>query len=295
MNIIGKKYIFLTFSGVLVLASIVSIAVFGLRQGIDLAGGTLWQIKIVEKEIDNQELKGILQTKVGATDPIVTRETSSNSFLIRVKEISEQDHQKYLDVLKQELGQIEELRFESIGSSIGDELRRRAIWAFILVLTGISAYVAFAFRKVSYPVKSWKYGIITLVTLFHDAVIPVGLYAFLGWFRGAEVDTNFIVALLVIIGFSVHDTIVVFDRIREKLKLASAAKSDFNMLVNQGVNETIARSVNTSLTLIFVLVALYFFGPTALSYFILMILTGTIVGTYSSIFVASPLLTLWRR
>ena len=295
MNIIGKKYIFLTFSGVLVLASIVSIAVFGLKQGIDLAGGTLWQIKIVEKEIDNQELKGILQTKVGAADSIVTKETSSNSFLIRVKEISEQDHQKYLDVLKQELGQIEELRFESIGSSIGDELRRRAIWAFILVLTGISAYVAFAFRKVSYPVKSWKYGIITLVTLFHDAVIPVGLYAFLGWFRGAEVDTNFIVALLVIIGFSVHDTIVVFDRIREKLKLASAAKSDFNMLVNQGVNETIARSVNTSLTLIFVLVALYFFGPTALSYFILMILTGTIVGTYSSIFVASPLLTLWRR
>ncbi|OGY62571.1 MAG: protein-export membrane protein SecF [Candidatus Harrisonbacteria bacterium RIFCSPHIGHO2_01_FULL_44_13] len=295
MDIIKYKYIFLTFSGVLVLASIVSIAVFGLKQGIDLAGGTLWQIKIVEKEIDNQELKGILQTKVGATDPIVTRETSSNSFLIRVKEISEQDHQKYLDVLKQELGQIEELRFESIGSSIGNELRRRAIWAFILVLTGISAYVAFAFRKVSYPVKSWKYGIITLVTLFHDAVIPVGLYAFLGWFRGAEVDTNFIVALLVIIGFSVHDTIVVFDRIREKLKLASAAKSDFNTLVNQGVNETIARSVNTSLTLIFVLVALYFFGPTALSYFILMILTGTIVGTYSSIFVASPLLTLWRR
>ena len=295
MNIIGKKYIFLTFSGVLVLASIVSIAVFGLRQGIDLAGGTLWQIKIVGKEIGNQELKEILQTKVGAADSIVTKETSSNSFLIRVKEISEQDHQKYLDVLKQELGQIEELRFESIGSSIGDELRRRAIWAFILVLTGISAYVAFAFRKVSYPVKSWKYGIITLVTLFHDAVIPVGLYAFLGWFRGAEVDTNFIVALLVIIGFSVHDTIVVFDRIREKLKLASAAKSDFNMLVNQGVNETIARSVNTSLTLIFVLVALYFFGPTALSYFILMILTGTIVGTYSSIFVASPLLTLWRR
>src|SRR3989344_4842638 len=188
MDIIKYKYIFLTFSGVLVLASIVSIAVFGLKQGIDLAGGTLWQIKIV------------------------------------VKEISEQDHQKYLDVLKQELGQIEELRFESIGSSIGNELRRRAIWAFILVLTGISAYVAFAFRKVSYPVKSWKYGIITLVTLFHDAVIPVGLYAFLGWFRGAEVDTNFIVALLVIIGFSVHDTIVVFDRIREKLKLASAAK-----------------------------------------------------------------------
>src|SRR3989338_2688536 len=295
MNIIGKKYIFLTFSGVLVLASIVSIAVFGLRQGIDLGGGTLWKIKMVGKEIGNQELKEILQTKVGAADSIVTKETSSNSFLIRVKEISEQDHQKYLDVLKQELGQIEELRFESIGSSIGDELRRRAIWAFIFVLTGISAYVAFAFRKVSYPVKSWKYGIITLVTLFHDAVIPVGLYAFLGWFRGAEVDTNFIVALLVIIGFSVHDTIVVFDRIREKLKLASAAKSDFNMLVNQGVNETIARSVNTSLTLIFVLVALYFFGPTALSYFILMILTGTIVGTYSSIFVASPLFTLFRR
>ena len=156
-------------------------------------------------------------------------------------------------------------------------------------MLGISLYIAFAFRKVSYPIKSWKYGIITLITLFHDVIIPAGLLAVLGRRLGIEIDTNFVVALLVVMGFSVHDTIVVFDRIRENL-LLQKNRLDLPVIINNSVNQTFVRSINTSLTLILVLLALFFFGPVTLKYFILTILVGTTVGTYSSIFVASPLL-----
>jgi preprotein translocase subunit SecF len=163
------------------------------------------------------------------------------------------------------------------------------------VILGISLYIAFAFRKVSHPVQSWKYGLITLATLVHDTVIPAGLFAVLGRFAGVEIDINFLVALLLVMGFSVHDTIVVFDRIRENLRIGIGKQSSFEELVNTSVNQTMARSINTSLTLVLVLLALYFFGSAVLSYFILAILVGVIFGTYSSIFVASPLLTLWKR
>ncbi len=171
----------------------------------------------------------------------------------------------------------------------------KALWALGINLFAISLYVAYAFRKVSYPVSSWKYAFITLITLFHDAIIPVGLMAFLGHFKGVEIDTNFIVAVLTVIGFSVHDTIVVFDRIRENLRKAGTLKGNFGDLVNTSIHETFARSLNTSLTLFIVLVALIVLGAGSLYYFILTILVGTVVGTYSSIFVASPLLVLWNR
>lgn len=293
MNIIGNKHIFLTVSGALVLLSIFSVIVFGLKPGIDFTGGTLWQIKFTEKEISKNELINFIKTKLELTDAVVIPQTEK-SFLIRSKEIDEARHQKSLELVDKELGKVEELRFETIGPSIGQELRIKAIKAFVLVLLAISAYIAFAFRKVSYPVSSWKYGIITLVTLFHDAIIPTGLIALLGRLSGVEIDTGFIVAILVVIGFSVHDTIVVFDRVRENLKTKEAAKTEFSILVNNSVNQTIARSINTSLTLVLVLLALLLFGALSLKYFVLIILVGTIVGTYSSIFVASPLLVLWK-
>jgi preprotein translocase subunit SecF len=164
-----------------------------------------------------------------------------------------------------------------------------------LVLICISLYIAFVFRKTSFRIKSWKYGLITLLTLFHDVSIPTGFLAFLGWWRGIEIDVNFIVALLVVVGFSVHDTIVVFDRIRENLIVNREKRMSLAEIINYSVNETMARSINTSLTLIFVLVALIILGPPSLIYFALTILIGTVVGTYSSIFVASPLLYLWQK
>ena len=280
-------------SGTLVLLSIFSIGVFGLKPGIDFTGGSLWQIKFLEKEINKEELSNFVKTKLELTDAIVIPQ-AENNFLIRSKEVDEVGHQKNLATLNNNLGKVEELRFETIGPSIGQELRNKAITAFILVLFSISVYVAFAFRKVSHPVSSWKYGIVTLISLFHDAIIPTGMIALFGRLFGVEIDTSFIVAILVVIGFSVHDTIVVFDRIRENLRTKDASKTDFSTLVNNSVNQTMVRSINTSLTLVLVLLGILFFGALSLKYFVLVILVGTIVGTYSSIFVASPLLVLWK-
>ncbi len=287
MQVIKNKYIFLTVSGLLVAASIAALAVFGLKLGIDFSGGISWQLEFQEKVPAREQLGELFP---GA---VITPQEAGR-FLLRLPEIGEQERQELFQQLEKDFGKVEELQFQNIGPVVGQDLRKKAVWAFALVLLTISLYVAFAFRKVSRPVSSWKYGIITLVTLFHDALIPAGLYAVLGSLFNAEVDTNFIVAILVVMGFSVHDTIVVFDRIRENLRRARIENLDFSKLVNDSVNQTMARSINTSLTLVLTLVALLFLGPATLQYFVLIILVGTVVGTYSSIFVASPLLTLWK-
>jgi preprotein translocase subunit SecF len=293
MNIIKHRKIFLSISGILVIASVISVIVFGLKPGIDFVGGTMWQIKIAtsgQRQVASEQLKNFFENELGFKN-ITVFPASDLSFLIRLPHISEPEHQSHLGQLRAKFGELEEIRFESIGPVIGKELRTKAFWAIGLALLGISLYIAFAFRKVSYPVKSWKYGVITLITLFHDVVIPTGLLAVLGAWRGIELDTNFIVALLVIMGFSVHDTIVVFDRVRENLTL-SRNRENLLEIVNNSVNQTIARSINTSLTFVLVLLALFFFGPISLKYFVLIILVGTIIGAYSSIFVAASLLSL---
>jgi preprotein translocase subunit SecF len=291
-DLIKYKKLFIGFSITLVLASIILIAVFGFRLGIDFSGGTLWQIKFGDKAVVSAELADALKV-LGKEGVNVTADETNNSLLIRALEMPEEEHQKLRAELVGRFGTLEELRFESIGPTIGQELRNKAIKAFLLVLLGISLYIAFAFRKVSYPVSSWKYGFITLITLFHDALIPAGFYALAGQLYGVEADTNFIVALLVIMGFSVHDTIVVFDRIRENL-LVQKGKS-LEEVINLSVNQTLARSINTSFTLILVLIALLVFGASSLAWFTGLILLGTIIGTYSSIFVASPLLTYFVK
>ena len=289
INIIGHRKIFLSISALLVAGAITCIAVFGFRPGIDFTGGTLWQIKLADsQELEATDLNRFFEEKLGVKNARIFP-AADKSFLIRIGHISEEEHQNMLFLSESEFGSVEELKFEVIGPSIGKELRKKAVWAIALVLLGISLYIIYAFRKVSYPIKSWKYGIAVLISLSHDVLIPAGMLAVLGWKLGVEIDTNFIVALLFIMGFSVHDTIVVFDRIRENL-LDFKNRPDLPELINKSVNSTIARSINTSLTLIVVLLAMFFWGPTTLQYFVLTILVGATIGTYSSIFVASPLL-----
>ena len=180
--------------------------------------------------------------------------------------------------------------FTSIGPSVGQELVSKAIFAIVLVVIAIVLYIAFAFRTVSKPVASWKYGIIAIATLVHDIAIPAGVFALLGHFYGAEVDTLFVVALLTVLGISVSDTIVVFDRIRENLKNHTAPT--FAETVGKSLSQTFVRSINTSLTVILVLISLFFFGPLATKNFALVLIVGMFFGTYSSIFVASPLLVI---
>ncbi len=293
------RYIFFFISGVLTVTSIAAVFVYGLKPGIDFTGGTLWQIAITrnnaEQTPDNIEnIKIFFENELNIKNATIYSESKGQGYIIKLGHISEEEHQNYLTALNYKFGQIEEMRYEAIGPAVGKELKEKAIWAVIFVLLGISLYVAYAFRKVSYPVKSWKYGIITLITLFHDVIVSIGALALLGWKFGVELDTKFIVALLVIIGFSVHDTIVVFDRIRENL-LTDRGRKDLKEIINDSVRQTFARSVNTSLTLVLTLLALFFYGPLTLKYFVLLILTGTVIGTYSSIFIASPSLLFFKN
>lgn len=290
LNIIGKRKIYYIISGIFIVASAAALLMWGLKFGIDFKGGSILEVAYPANE------RPEINTLIDSLKPLNLSDlkiapVGDNGVNFRFSETDEATHQKIMNALNSNA--VEERRFSSIGPTIGAELKQKSINAIIIVLLGISLYIAWAFRKVSQPLNSWRYGIATLLALFHDLIIPIGLFSYLGHFYGVEVGTNFIVALLVILGFSVHDTIVVFDRIRENLK--RYASLDFISLVNKSVNETIARSINTSLTVLLTLLALYIFGGESLKYFILALMVGIFSGTYSSIFIASPLLASWFK
>lgn len=288
--VISHRNIFLSIAGLLVLVAVAAGLVWQLHLGIDFRGGTMWQLKINQGATSQEELRAFLSDELNVKGVAVYADTSTNTLIARMEAVSETDHQRFLTLLKQKFGAVEEQRFDTIGPAVGKSVEQKAVWAILLVLIGISLYVTLAFRKVSYPIKSWKYGAITLVTLFHDVLITLGFYVFLGHFFGVEADINFVVAILVVMGFSVHDTIVVFDRIRENLlhHRQNMDAAGLEAVINKSVNETMVRSINTSVTLMLVLLALVFLGPISLRYFVITILVGVTVGTYSSIFVASP-------
>jgi preprotein translocase subunit SecF len=271
------------------ISSIVTISVFGFQWGVDFRGGSLWQMGIENTTSD--EVRSFFADTLGVEVSSVSYDRTTDTYALSFEEISDATRQEYFEMIKEAFPSAEEQDFWVVSPVVSEELKQKSMRAIGLVLLGISLYIAFAFRKVSRPIASWKYGIVTLVTLTHDVLVPAGLFAILGIYAGALVDVNFVVALLVVMGFSVHDTIVVFDRVRENI-LRSSGKEGIEETVNKSVNETLHRSINTSLTLIVVLLALYFVGPVSLRYFILTILVGTIAGTYSSIFIASPLLVV---
>lgn len=291
INIIGNRKIFYAISGVFVAASIFGLITFGLTLGIDFKGGSILEVEFKEEVPQLETIRKKLEHfNLG---DFSVRAIGEKAVILKFKDVSEETHQLILKSLKTEFPGIEEKQFESIGPTIGRELRNKAITSAIIVLLAISFYIAWAFRKVSRPVASWRYGVATLVALFHDITIPTGVFAYLGHFLGVEIDSNFIVAILVILGFSVHDTIVVFDRTRENLKRYNWV--DFGELVNQSVNEVMGRSIKTSLSLLLVLAALFLWGGATLKFFILALMIGIFFGTYSSIFIASALIVDWEK
>jgi preprotein translocase subunit SecF len=291
LNIVGHKKIWFTISIILVGIALLAIATYGFQESAELKGGTLWEFKVSAQTLSIADVQNELVNNLHITDAEVNLDNGNQSFLVRFGSISETSHQNYIHELTTVWPSFQELSFQSISPSVGTNLRNNSIIAIILVLIGISLYIAFAFRKASRPISSWKYGWVPLITLFHDVAIPAGMLAILGHFANVQIDSDFIVALLVVMGFSVHDTIVVFDRIRENL-LNHRGKVPFSKIINDSVNQTLARSINTSLTLILVLLALYFVGPADLRYFVLTLLVGVTTGIYSSIFIASPALVL---
>ncbi|MBU0531095.1 MAG: protein translocase subunit SecF [Candidatus Uhrbacteria bacterium] len=291
MNIVGLRNIWFLISGGLTVASIVAVAILGLNFGIDFTGGSLMEVAF-ETETSVDQVRSALD-QAGYPSARV-QPSNEGDYLIRLEPIDEQEHQAALESLKQRLGEAEELRFDMIGPVIGNELRSKALWAIGFALLLIMTYIAWAFRKVSEPVASWKYGLLTIVAATHDLIIPIGVFAVLGHVLGYQIDTAFVAALLTILGYSINDTIVVFDRTRENLTRLSTSET-FESVVNCSINQTLTRSVNTSITTLLALLAVFFFGGETIQHFALALIIGILCGTYSSIFLASPLLVSWER
>ena len=290
MEIIKYRKIFFTFSTLLILASIISLSLWQLNLGIDFTGGSLLEIEWEADRPANQDVKGVLQE----LSPNV-QSTEEMGMLLRFKDVDEDTHQEILGTLEENFGGLIEKRFESIGPVIGAELKNKSLWSVLASLIAILVFVAWAFRKVSFPIKSYRYGIIAIVALFHDILIVIGVFSFLGHFYGIEIGVPFVAGLLTVLGYSVNDSIVVFDRIRENLLSYKSRDSEFSNIVNKSLNQTIVRSVNTSLTTLLVLLAIFFFGGATIKFLALALVLGIALGTYSSLFIASPLLVVWER
>ncbi|TSC72268.1 MAG: hypothetical protein G01um101470_371 [Parcubacteria group bacterium Gr01-1014_70] len=291
MDFVKYRKLFYTVSGILVCGSFGALFVWGLPLGVDFTGGTLMELSFEGTLPSQDDVRNRLASlELG---DVQIQQTGNQGVILRMRDMDEETHQRVLTELGGTGAVFTEKRFVSVGPTIGNELTRKAIWALSLVLVMIVAYIAVVFRHVSYPVSSWKYGLVAIAALIHDVAIPIGLFVYLGKFHGVEINALFISALLTILGFSVHDTIVVFDRVRENLRKRAGAQ--FEDTVNVSIGETVVRSINTSLTLLFVLLTLFFFGGESTKYFSLALIVGTVVGVYSSIFIASPLLVTWEK
>lgn len=283
------KYLFIL-SGVIMVLGIASLAIYRLNLGVDFKGGTITELEFSQTP-DQDKVRSVIESTDVKNFQIQT--AGDSSLLIKTEALPKEKHDQILEKLRQELPQFEEKRFESIGPVIGQELKRKALYQLGLVGLGIVIYIAYAFRKVARPITSWQFGWAAIIALIHDLLIVLGIFSILGHYRGIEIDSLFVTAMLTVLGFSVHDTIVVFDRIRENLRLHSSQPLDF--VINHSISQTIVRSLNTSLTVLLVLLALLLFGGESIRYFVLALLIGVITGTYSSIFVASPILVIWQR
>jgi preprotein translocase subunit SecF len=295
ISIISHRRIPFAISGLLFLASVLILATIGLKPGIDFTGGSLIELSFSESRPAIEDLRSAAnELGLGA---VSVQPVDEDGALLKLRELTEAERQTAVETLQgqfeTEQNQVQQERAEVIGPAISSQLRNRAFGAGVAVVVAIILYVAYAFRKVSKPISSWKYGIAAIVALIHDVTIVMAVFAILGKTAGVEVDIPFVVALLTILGYSVNDTIVVFDRVRESL--LGRVGSNFEENVNTGVNKSITRSINTSLTTLVVLVSLYFFGGASVQYFALALIIGIIAGTYSSIFLASPLLVAWHQ
>lgn len=295
LRIIQNRNKFFILSGVLVLVAILSLIVFGLKPGIDFTGGSLLEVSFQNERPTAGEASSLLEESDLNLGGVKVQPAAEKELIIRTRDLSENEHQQVLNLVKNKYSdqEIVENRFESIGPIIGQELQQKAWQAILVALILIIAYIAYAFRKVSKPVASWKYGISAIIALAHDVVIIMGIFVFLGRYLNMEVGILFVTGLLTVLGYSVNDTIVVFDRVRENL--IYRPKETFVQTINHSVNETITRSINTSVTTLLVLFSLYFLGGATIKDFILVLILGIIFGTYSSIFVASALLVVWEK
>lgn len=289
MNLMKFKYIFFLISVIVILPGIFSLFSWGLNLSIDFTGGSILEVK-TQGQVN--EIKGIF-SKNGAEVASVQK-TGSGTYLFRTKSIDVKKKDHILSSIKAKYSDVVEERFESVGPVVGQELTIKAIQAVGLASVAIILYIAYAFREIPKPYSSFKFGVTAVVALIHDVLVVVGVFSLLGHFFKVEIDALFVTAILTVIGFSVHDTIVVYDRIRENLK-KTAGKIAFEHVVNDSILQTLARSLSTSLTVLFTLLALILFGGESIRWFVVALFVGVFSGTYSSIFNAAPLLVVWEE
>ncbi len=293
MFVIKYQKVFIAFSGVLVALSLTAIAVFGLPLGIDFTGGSALELRYDTNRPTALVVSDTL-AQLGFDDAIV-QPVGEQGMMIKTVELTEADRALVVAALAQQGESFTQESFTAIGPSVGRELAQKAIISVVLVLISIVCFVAYAFRGVSKPVSSWKYGFATILALAHDIVIPTGFFAVFAHYTGAELDTLFIVALLTTLALSVSDTIVVFDRVRENLKAHPVLNKPFARVVGESLGQTYARSINTSIMVLVVVICLAVFGPVSTKLFATILAIGMFFGTYSSVFLASPLLVLMER
>lgn len=291
MDIIGKRFFYFVLSLIVMIPGLISLFLFGLKGSIDFTGGSRLSFVFEKKATDKniQTVKNVFQ-KAGHDAQV---QPSGNTLFVRTKPLDQKTHETVLKEIKGKVGQFKEENFETVGPTIGQETTWNAVKAILLASLLIVLYIAWSFRSVPKPASSFRFGICAVLALVHDVIVVVGVFSLLGHFYHVEIDSLFVTALLTVVGFSVHDTIVVFDRIRETLRRMPGA--NFPEVVNQSILQTLGRSLNTSLTVLLVLVTLLFFGGESVRWFVVALLVGIISGTYSSIFNAAPLLVTWEE
>jgi preprotein translocase subunit SecF len=289
IDLVRRRYVWFAISGILILPGLISLATNGLQFGIDFTGGTSWELQM-SRPVTTAEIRDVLDNH-GFGESVV-QISDDNVVLIRMKELPEASPEKAAisAELTERFGPFEELQISTVGPTVGEEIRNRAVIAVILASIGVLAYIAWAFRNTNNPVL---YGVCAIVAMLHDVILLIGLFSILGWVANVEIDALFVTALLTVIGFSVHDTIVVFDRIRENLQ--RRISPTFEETVNYSIVQTIVRSINTSVTVVLTLLALYLFGGESIRWFVFALLIGVVAGTYSSIFNAAQLLVAWEK
>jgi len=290
-DIIGRRYFYFLLSGLIILPGVIALIVWHLRLGIDFTGGSLLELRL-QQPMQPAEVRQVFEQH-GLPDTSVVTSTDNagrTTYLIRTRAIDTPKKNEVLDDLRSKAGGVEEDSFQSVGPIVGGETTRKAVLSVVVASLFILGYLTWAFRQVPNP---WRYGTCAVIALLHDVLVVLGLWAIFGRVFGLEVDALFVTAVLTIVGFSVHDTIVVFDRIRENVTRFPG--ETFERIVNFSVNQTLDRSLNTSLTVVFTLTALLLLGGVTIRNFVLVLLIGIISGTYSSIFNASCLLVVWEN
>jgi preprotein translocase subunit SecF len=292
LDIIGKKNWYFALSLLVIIPGIISLALWGLNLSIDFTGGSRMTLLYPQAVTDQQttQIQSVFQQK---KIEVVTLQRSQKEVIIRTKPINEKQDAQIIAELKKQTPTVKQEQFETIGPVIGQEITLNAVKAMAFSSFLIVLYIAWSFRGVRKPVSSWRFGVCAIIALLHDALVVIGVFSLLGHFAGVEIDSLFVTALLTGLGFSVHDTIVVFDRIRENLK--RNVEAPFNQIANDSILQTLVRSLNTSLTAFLVLFTLFLFGGESVKWFIVAMIVGVVSGTYSSIFNATPLLVLWQE